>query len=685
MAPRASWKGYLKLSLVSCPVRLYPATSTNERVRFNQLHKDTHNRINMKPVDPELGLVERSDLVKGYEYEDKKYIIIDDGDLEAVKLETNHTLNIEAFVDADEVDVIYQDTPYYLAPDGAMAEETFTVLREAMREAGKLAIARLVMSSRERVVTIAPREKGMFVCTLRAPNEVRATSAYFDEIPDAKPDPEMLQLAEALIEQKAAKFDPKAYEDRYEAALMAMIKEKLKGHKPIIAADPQRGNVVNLMDALKASLGQAKPAAPSKSKAPAEEKPAAKAAGGGRRASGQGASRDLARRPDGSASSGRCRRCRGGWRRGRWRRRAGELRARRHAADHAGGLRARAAQRAATREVERRVEAARAPGADAAQRERVPAAAGRRRRRRRARVGRGVELLDAVGAGGARLRASRALRRVRAGRRAVLLPRPDPGAEVCRADRRRRGLGGDRALGAPVRAGGVADGEGAAGGGAAGDLRAPRRRGERARRADAARARGRGRRMPTSSSPAPRRRRRRGGTPRRRRSTRAASRSIPATRWRRSTGPTACGRPGRPEEAERGAGAGAEARSRVRGGLVQPRRAGGGARARGRGARAPEPRDRARPGLCRCGLQPREARVRRRRPAGGAAVVGCAIWSSTRSRSGRGQAARGIRFVDLAAARGTPGDRLSLRRAGGRGGDGAAGARRGRADGFRRR
>ena len=188
MAPRASWKGYLKLSLVSCPVRLYPATSANERVRFNQLHKDTHNRINMKPVDPELGLVERSDLVKGYEYEDKKYIIIDDADLEAVKIESNHTLNIEAFVDADEVDVIYQDTPYYLAPDGAMAEETFIVLREAMREAGKVAIARLVLSSRERVVTIGARDKGMFVCTLRDPNEVRATATYFDEIPDEKPD-----------------------------------------------------------------------------------------------------------------------------------------------------------------------------------------------------------------------------------------------------------------------------------------------------------------------------------------------------------------------------------------------------------------------------------------------------------------------------------------------------------------
>jgi DNA end-binding protein Ku len=276
MAPRASWKGYLKLSLVSCPVRLYPATSASERIAFNQLHKDTHNRINMKPVDPELGLVERSDLVKGYEYEDKQYIIIDDSDLDAVRIESNHTMNIEAFVDEADVDVIYQDAPYYLAPDGAMAEETFVVLREAMRKAGKLAIARLVMTSRERVITIGARENGMFVTTLRNPSEVRSTAEYFDNIPVGKPDAEMLQLAEKLIEQKVTKFDPKAYEDRYETALMEMIREKLKGHKPIIAAAPERGNVINLMDALKASLGQAKPAAPSKSKAePAEKKPAA--------------------------------------------------------------------------------------------------------------------------------------------------------------------------------------------------------------------------------------------------------------------------------------------------------------------------------------------------------------------------------------------------------------------------
>lgn len=276
MAPRASWKGYLRLSLVSCPVKLFPATSAKDRITFNQLHKDTHNRINMKPVDPELGLVERSDLVRGYEYDDKQYVIIEDSDLESVKIESNHTINIEAFVDEGTVDVIYQDTPYYLAPDGAMAEETFVVLREAMRKSGKLAIGRLVLSSRERVIAISPRETGMFVCTLRNPNEVRGTAEYFGNIPVGKPDPEMLELAERLIEQKTTTFDPANYEDRYEIALMAMIKEKLKGHKPIVAAAPERGNVINLMDALKASLSQAKPPAKSRAKAEPAGKPASK-------------------------------------------------------------------------------------------------------------------------------------------------------------------------------------------------------------------------------------------------------------------------------------------------------------------------------------------------------------------------------------------------------------------------
>src|ERR1041384_124797 len=143
---------------------MFPATSASERITFNQLHKDTHNRINMKPVDPELGLVERSDLVKGYEYEKGQYVVVEESDLDTVRIEASHTMNIEAFVDASEVDLIYEDTPYYLAPDGKMADETFVVLREAMKAENKVAIARIVMSSPERLVTIAPRGKGMLVC-----------------------------------------------------------------------------------------------------------------------------------------------------------------------------------------------------------------------------------------------------------------------------------------------------------------------------------------------------------------------------------------------------------------------------------------------------------------------------------------------------------------------------------------
>jgi DNA end-binding protein Ku len=276
MAPRASWKGYLKLSLVSCPVRLYNATSTSERISFNLLHKDTHNRIQMKPIDPELGQVERSDLVKGYQYEKNQYVILSDEDFDKVKVESSETINIEAFVDEDEIDLIYHDSPYYLAPDGAMAEETFVVLREAMRKTGKAAVARLVLSSRERMVTISVRDRGMLLTTLRDRKEVRGAEAYFDDIPANGADKEMLELAERLIEQKSTKFSPEMYEDRYEKALMEVIRAKLAGQEPVIAAAPERGKVINLMDALKKSLQQEKPPAASKSRKGTAKKPAAK-------------------------------------------------------------------------------------------------------------------------------------------------------------------------------------------------------------------------------------------------------------------------------------------------------------------------------------------------------------------------------------------------------------------------
>jgi DNA end-binding protein Ku len=280
MAPRASWKGYLKLSLVSCPVRLYTATSSSERIAFNLLHKDTHNRVAMKPVDPELGQVERSDLVKGYQYEKNQYVIMEEEDFEKVRIETTETINIEAFVDSDSVDPIYNDSPYYLAPDGPMAEETFVVLRHAMKETKKTAIARIVLTNRERLVSVTPRDKGMLLQTLRTGQEVRSSAAYFEDIHEDGVDKEMLQLAEKLIEQKTRDFNPTEFVDRYEEGLKEIIKAKVKGETPVLAAAPERGKVINLMDALKKSLQQDKPPAMSKQlKVPANQKaPTKKAA-----------------------------------------------------------------------------------------------------------------------------------------------------------------------------------------------------------------------------------------------------------------------------------------------------------------------------------------------------------------------------------------------------------------------
>jgi DNA end-binding protein Ku len=288
MAPRASWKGYLKLSLVSCPVRLYNATSSSERVAFNLLHKDTHNRVQMKPFDPELGQVERADLVKGYQYEKNQYVIIDEEDFEKVRIESTETINIEAFVDQNDVDPIYHDSPYYLAPDGAMAEETFAVLREAMSKMRKTAIAKVVLTNRERLVSVSPRDKGMLLQTLRTGQEVRSSAAYFEDIQADGVDKEMLQLAEKLIEQKTRDFNPAEFVDRYELGLMDIIKAKIKGETPVMAAAPERGKVINLMDALRKSLADEKPPAKSKpqkaaaekagSQKPTSRKPAEKAA-----------------------------------------------------------------------------------------------------------------------------------------------------------------------------------------------------------------------------------------------------------------------------------------------------------------------------------------------------------------------------------------------------------------------
>jgi DNA end-binding protein Ku len=276
MAPRSTWKGHLRLSLVSCPIRLYNATSRSEKVSFNLLHKDTHNRIQMKPHDPELGAVERDDLVKGYQYEKDQYVVFTEEDFDKVQIESSKAIVIEKFVDAKDVDPIYFESPYYVAPDGAVAEETFRVIQWAMREKRKVALSRVVLSQRERLIALMCRGKGLLMMTLRTADEVRDSEEYFTDIEEEEPEKEMLELAERLIEQKSAKFDPSEFHDRYQDALLEMVKAKVKGQEPVIAQAPERGKVINLMDALKRSLEDAKPAAESRPrKSAAKQAPAA--------------------------------------------------------------------------------------------------------------------------------------------------------------------------------------------------------------------------------------------------------------------------------------------------------------------------------------------------------------------------------------------------------------------------
>jgi DNA end-binding protein Ku len=264
MAPRPTWKGYLRLSLVSCPVRVYSALARDEKVSFNLLHKDTHNRIQMKPYDPELGVVERSDLVKGYQYEKGEYVIFTDEDLEKIQIESSKAIVIEKFVDSGAVDPIYFELPYYVAPDGAVAEETFRVIQWAMREKQKAALSRVVFSNRERLIALMCRDKGFLMLTLRAADQVRDHKDIFAEIKEDPPAPEMLQLAEQLIEQKSGAFDPSEFRDRYHDAVIETVEAKVKGEEPVLAKAPEPGKVINLMDALRRSLEEAKPAAESR-------------------------------------------------------------------------------------------------------------------------------------------------------------------------------------------------------------------------------------------------------------------------------------------------------------------------------------------------------------------------------------------------------------------------------------
>lgn len=278
MAPRAYWKGYLKLALVSCPVKLYTATTTANKVSFNQLHKDTMNRVQMKYHDPELGEIDRADLVKGYQFEKDRYVIIEKEELEAIQIESNKTIDIEGFVEAGDIDDLYLDSPYFLGPDGPVAEETYAVIKEALARTDKVGIARVVLSGRERLIALKPYGDGMVMTTLRTAKEVRDASHYF-EPGDAELNEELLQMAEMIINQKVMDFDSSTFVDRYEEALLDLVKAKIDGKEPVISKAPEQGKVVNLMDALKASIEEDRaPAAASKAKSdkPAAKKPAKK-------------------------------------------------------------------------------------------------------------------------------------------------------------------------------------------------------------------------------------------------------------------------------------------------------------------------------------------------------------------------------------------------------------------------
>ncbi len=263
---RPAWQGHLRLSLVSCPVALYGATTRTNDISFHLLNPETNNRIRMVPTDPDTGPVERKDLVKGYEIEKNKYVVITNEELASVRLETTKTIDIERFVAAEEIDRLYWNDPYYLVPDGKTGTEAYTVIRDALENAGRIAIGRVVMHTRERMVALEPRGKGIVAYTLRSADEVISPNALFADIPATRSDKEMVAIARKIIEQKEGDFDPALFQDRYEKALRALIHAKEKGRKPVLAEPVADTNVIDLMAALKKSLGRKSAAANSNTK-----------------------------------------------------------------------------------------------------------------------------------------------------------------------------------------------------------------------------------------------------------------------------------------------------------------------------------------------------------------------------------------------------------------------------------
>jgi DNA end-binding protein Ku len=266
MAPRANWKGYLRLSLVSCPIALYPASSLSEKVSFNRVNRKTGSRLKQQNVDSETGeVVPREDMARGYEIAKGQYLIVEDEELEAVQIESTRTIDIDQFVPKSEIDERYIESPYYIAPDGQVGHDAFAVIRDTIGKLNMVALGRVVLTRREHVIALEPMGRGLLGMTLRYPYEIRDEQSYFEDIPEVKLPKEMLDLATHIVNTKSGHFDPSHFEDRYENALIDLLKKKEAGEKiePIRGAPPAR--VVNLMDALRASIDAEKKKAPAPS------------------------------------------------------------------------------------------------------------------------------------------------------------------------------------------------------------------------------------------------------------------------------------------------------------------------------------------------------------------------------------------------------------------------------------
>ena len=281
MSARAYWQGQIRLALVSIPVEVYPATRSGAAISFHQIHEESGKRIRYEKVAPGVGPVTKEDIVKGYEVSKGNYVLIEDAEIEAVKIESRKTLELVQFVEADDIDVLYFEKPYYVVPADDLAEEAYVVLRDALRDTRKVGLGQLSVRGREQLVSIKPCGRGLVLEVLRYADEVQKAQGFFRDIGEAKPDPELLDLATTLIEKKTGKFDPSEYHDRYIEALHRLIEKKRKAKGKQILEDvddepaPRGGNVIDLMAALKKSLGEGGRKAPVKSDAKSD-KPAAK-------------------------------------------------------------------------------------------------------------------------------------------------------------------------------------------------------------------------------------------------------------------------------------------------------------------------------------------------------------------------------------------------------------------------